>query len=104
VTSISMFAVVTNISIKTRTPTQEELDSCRHIILNSGTQWDTNDIKFPQVGVVYMDVSMDMESAPGEICNVLEFLQRLIASCRVQSAAVVRDLPITPTFQTEERR
>jgi hypothetical protein len=33
VISISMFAVGTNISINTRTPTQEELDSCQDIIL-----------------------------------------------------------------------
>jgi hypothetical protein len=47
---------------------------------------------------------MDLESDQGEIYNVLGFSQRLIASCRVQSAAVVRDLPIPPIFQTEERR
>jgi hypothetical protein len=47
---------------------------------------------------------MDLELAQGEIYNMLDYSQRLIASCRVQSAAVVRDLPITPTFQTEERR
>jgi hypothetical protein len=104
VVSISMFAVGTNISINTRTPTQEELDSCQHIILTSDTEWEPNDAKFPQVGAVHRDASMNLESDQGEIYNVLGFSQRLIASCRVQSEAVVRDLPITPTFQTEERR
>jgi hypothetical protein len=104
VIGISMFAVGTNISIKTRTPTQEELDSCQHIILTSDTEWEPNDIKFPQVGAVRRDASLNLESAPGEIYNVLGFSQRLIASCRVQSSAVVRDIRITPTFQTEERR
>jgi hypothetical protein len=47
---------------------------------------------------------MKLESDQGEIYNVLGFSQRLIASCRVQCAEDVRDLPITPTFQTEERR
>jgi hypothetical protein len=56
------------------------------------------------VGAVHRDASMDMESDQGEIYNVLGFSQRLIASCRVQSAAVVRDSPISPSFQTEERR
>jgi hypothetical protein len=42
---------------------------------------------------------MNLESDQGKIYNVLGFLQRLIASYRVQS-----DLSITPTFQTEERR
>jgi hypothetical protein len=104
VISISMFAVGTNITIKTRAPTGEELDSCQHIILTSDTDWEPNDIQFPQVGAVHRDASMDLESAQGENYYVLEFSQRLIANCRVQSAAVVRDLPITPTFQTEERR
>jgi hypothetical protein len=40
VISISMFAVGTNLSINTRTPTQEELDSCQHIVLTSDTEWD----------------------------------------------------------------
>jgi hypothetical protein len=104
VISISMFAVGTNISINVRTSTQEELDSCQQRILTSDTEWEPNDIKFPQVGAIHRDASMDLESAQGEIYNVLGFSQRLIASCRVQSAAVVRDLPITPTFQTEARR
>jgi hypothetical protein len=102
VVSISMFAVGTNISINTRTPIQEELDSCQHIILTSDSEWEPNDVKFPQVGAVHRDASTNLDQ--GEIYNVLGFSQRLIASCRVQSAAVVRDLPITQTFQTEERR
>jgi hypothetical protein len=104
VVSISMFAEGTNISINTRTPTQEELDTCRHITLTSDTEWEPNDIKFPQVGAIHRDASMNLESDQREIYNVLGFSQRLIASCRVQSAAVVRDLPRLPTFQTEERR
>jgi hypothetical protein len=56
------------------------------------------------VGAVHRDASTDLESDQGEIYKVLGFSQRLIASCRVQSSAVVRDLLITPTFQTEERR
>jgi hypothetical protein len=75
-----------------------------HIILTSDTEWEPKNIKFPQICVIHGDAFIDLESAPGEICNVLGFSQRLIESCRVQSAAVVLDLPITPTFQTEERR
>jgi hypothetical protein len=40
VVSISMFAVGTNISINTRTLTQEELDSCQHIFLTLDTEWE----------------------------------------------------------------
>jgi hypothetical protein len=68
--SISMFGVGTNISINTRTPTQEELDSCQHISLTSDTEWEPNDIKFPQVG---RDASMNLEvekdaTPPGSLC------------------------------------
>jgi hypothetical protein len=66
VISISMFAVGTNVSIKTRTPTQGELDSCQHIIPTSDTEWEPNDIKFPQVSAVHRDASMSRESAPGK--------------------------------------
>jgi hypothetical protein len=96
VVTISMFAVGTNISINTRTPPQEELDSCQHIILTSDTEWEPNDVKFPQVGAVHRDASMNLGSDQGEIYNVLGFSQRLVARCKVQSAAVVQDLPISP--------
>jgi hypothetical protein len=73
--SISLFAVGTNISINTRTPAQEELDSCQHIILTSDTEWEPNDVKFPQVGAVHRDASMDLELDQGEIYNVIGFSQ-----------------------------
>jgi hypothetical protein len=83
VISVSMFAVGTNLSINTRTPSQEELDSCQHVNHTSDTEWEPNDIKIPHVGAVHRDASMELESAQGEIYNVLGFSQRLIASCRV---------------------
>jgi hypothetical protein len=106
VSKISLFAVVINISVKTRTPKQEELDSWQHVILTSDTGWEPNDIKFPQIGAHHREASTDLESAPGDIYNILGFSQRLVASCRIKSSnasAVVRAILITPTFQTEER-
>jgi hypothetical protein len=98
-----MSAVDINISIKTRSPTEEKLDSCQHVILTSDTEWEPNDIKFPQIGAIHRDASMDLESAPMEINNIFGFLHRLVASCRIKSSnasAVVRDIVKTPTFQT----
>jgi hypothetical protein len=63
---IPMFATGTNICVKTRTPTQEELDSCTHIQLTSDREWEPNDIKFPQIGAICRDAFMDLESVPGE--------------------------------------
>jgi hypothetical protein len=68
--SFSMFAVGAIVSINTRTPTQEELDSRQHIILTSDTEWEPNNVKFLQGGAVYRDASMELESAQGEIYNV----------------------------------
>jgi hypothetical protein len=45
---IPMCADGTNICINTRTPTQEELDTCPHIHLTSDREWDPNNIKFSQ--------------------------------------------------------
>jgi hypothetical protein len=105
VISIPIGAADTNVYIKTRTPTQEELFSCQHVILTSDNEWEPNDIKFPLVSAVCRDAIMDLESDSGKIYNVLGFSQRLVASCRVTNAsAVVHDLPMTPTSQTEYRR
>jgi hypothetical protein len=81
VVSIPMFAAGTNISIKTRTPTQEELDTCQHIILTSDNKWEPYDIKFPLVSAICRDATVDLEPESGEIYNVLGFSQRLVASC-----------------------
>ena len=34
-------------SVETRTPTQEELDTCRHVVLSSEHPWDPHSMKFP---------------------------------------------------------
>jgi hypothetical protein len=83
VVSIPMFAAGTNIFIKTRTPTQEKLDTCQQVILTSDVEWEPNDIKLPQAGAVRRDTPMDLGSDPGEIYNVLGFSQRLVASCLI---------------------
>jgi hypothetical protein len=46
-----------NICVKTRTPTQEELDTCIHVHSTSDREWEPKDIKFPQVGAIRREVS-----------------------------------------------
>jgi hypothetical protein len=66
IVTIPMFAVGTNISIKPRAPTQEELDSCQHVILTSDAEWEPNDIKFPQVGSVRRDAPWTWNQIQGK--------------------------------------
>jgi hypothetical protein len=109
---IPMCAEGTNICIKTRTPTQEELDSCHPIHLTSDREWEPNDIKFLEIAAVHRDVNVFRRDnregfAQGELYNVDSFRRRLIASCRVTTpriASVVRDVHAPSTFQTEKRR
>ncbi len=46
-TMIPMMTRGTTISFESRTPTQSELETCRHITLTSDLEWDTCHVKFP---------------------------------------------------------
>jgi hypothetical protein len=86
--TIPMYAERTNICIKTRTPTQDGLNSGNHIHLTSDREWEPNDIKFPKIAAVHRDVDMfrrdnEEDLVPGEIYNVDSFRRRLITSCRI---------------------
>ena len=54
--SIPMFAMGTNICVKTRTPTQGELNSCPHVTLTSDIEWEPNNITFPKVNAIRRDI------------------------------------------------
>ena len=77
--SIPMFAMGTNTCVKTRTPTQEELNSCPHVTLTSDIEWEPNNTTFPKVNAIRRDIHMEKGSVPGEIYNVVGFSQRLVA-------------------------
>jgi hypothetical protein len=82
--TIPMYADGTNICIKTRTPTQEELDCCNHIHLTSDREWELNNVKFPEIATVRRDVDAFRRDnaedlVPGEIYNVDSLRRRLIA-------------------------
>ena len=67
----------TNIMADTRTPTEEELQTCNHITLSLQHPWDPHRVMFPQpsrsvqeevemlrtIGAVRVDCSNDQDSA-----------------------------------------
>jgi hypothetical protein len=102
----------TNVGFETRTPTQEDLDGCQHIQLNSQHEWDPSDMKVPttfEIGALGSRPEGFDDSA--EIFNPVTFSRRLIASSRVRSIPtkrkvqrVLTDVKGPPTFVTEDRR
>ena len=123
--TIPMQTVGTNIMATTRTPTQEELDECPHIVLTSQREWDPNNVKFPsprwtieedrasRISGVTTPSTLTTGEVFEELFNVDGFSQRLIASCRVTtmppptsmvSDVVVSDVPTPNTFISGDRR
>ena len=47
VVTIPLTTIGTNILTTTRTPTQDELDECPHVVLTSQREWEPNKVKFP---------------------------------------------------------
>ncbi len=122
--TIPMQTVGTNIMATTRTPTQEELDECPHIVLTSQREWDPNNVKFPsprwtiaedrasRISGVTTPSTLTTGEVFEELFNVDGFSQRLIASCRVAtmppptsmvSDVVVSDVPTPNTFISGDR-
>jgi hypothetical protein len=69
-----MYVDGTNICIKTRTPTQEELDCCNHIHLTLDRECKPNNVKLPEVVAVRRDVDAfhgdnAEDSVPGEMVH-----------------------------------
>ena len=111
---------------ETRTPTQDELDECKHFHLTSQTAWNPDRVKLPQarwsiaedrlkrlskVEVVPGDSTTDDDE--DELFNIDGFNRRVCSSVRVESiprkvkrvSAVEFQGPTTPnTFVSTERR
>ena len=121
---IPMATVGTNILVTTRTPTQDEIDECPHIVLTSQREWDPSKVKFPsprwtidedRAGRISSVTTRSSENNEvfGELFNVDGFSARLISSCRVTSLptpqtmisnVVVSDIPTPNTFISGERK
>ena len=112
----------TNVIANTRTPTQEELQTCPHIVLSSPHDWDPPRVRFPQSSRTVQE-EVDMQRSIGgvgvsgaggdrqeeEETEILDFgniLTRLISSIQVSQVAVqvgVQDVPAARTFESKER-
>jgi hypothetical protein len=113
---IPMFLEGTNIVFSTRTPSQYELDHCRHIQLGSDHEWDPSNLNVPKrdLGSLsrYSDeLNNDGIEQEGDIFNPDIFSRRLLASCRVRGMPskrkvreVLTDVQSPPNFTTESRR
>ena len=120
--TIPLSTIGTNILTTTRTPTQDELDNCTHIIWTSQREWEPSNIVFPapkwtiaedKAGRI-SSITTKNENMEDEerIFNVNDFTRRLIASCKVTSIptrrsvsnVVVSDVPTPNTFVSGDRK
>jgi hypothetical protein len=105
----------TNILFESRTPTQQELESCRKIQLSSKHERQPTTIheKFHTIALVaaVKQRKQLQEEDEDEIYNPDTFSRRLIKSVKVslpspqqQIKAILSDTTIPPTFSSEDRR
>ena len=121
VVAIPFETIGTNIFITTRTPTQDELDGCPHVILTSQREWEPSRVQFPAAqwtiaedqatrNVSLLATNTCEHLMHGEVFNVNGFSQRLVGSCRVPSLprlisnVMVTDLPTANTFVSGDRK
>ena len=127
---LPLSAVGTTILTDTRTPTQQELDECRHVIMSSPHPWDPHRVQFPEqqcsveeefamrnVSTAHVDSVSDSSEghddstvvAPYKLHDIGEVHTRLVSSIRVLeaprqvAATEVQDVPARRTFQSKER-
>ena len=113
----------TNILATTRTPSQDELDNCVHVVLTSQREWEPTNVKFPAPKWTIAEEKASRVSAIGtgqqmqedvleELFNVDSFARRLIARCRVETIpctravnnVIVSDVPTPNTFISGDRK
>ena len=126
VLAIPLTSQGTTIFAGTRTPTESELDECKHVHLTSANQWTPSSVQFPDaqwsinedrmtrvasVGTYNDHDDIDDGSVEGEIFNLNTINQRFVASVRVENissaklSAVEVSGPTTPnTFVSQRRR
>ena len=123
--AIPLETVGTNLLATTRTPTQDELDECPHIVLTSQREWEPSKVRFPsprwtieedrvgRVSSITMTSPFENDEVFGELFNVDGFSARLVSSCKVAtlpapshaiSQVVVSDIPTPNTFVSGDRK
>jgi len=96
-----------NLGFETRTPTQDELENCRKVVLTSPHPWDPQTVRFPRptrtveeemarIGSVKISShSVAFEEAETSsadlIFNIDDFNRRIISSCKVMSVPTVKE-------------
>jgi hypothetical protein len=109
----------------TRTPTDKELSTCRHIVLSSDHAWDPQNVRFPEasrtveeelsrpVGAFtsqnYRDDNYSEESSGSMLFDIGDMSRRIIASVKTSnvprhvSQAEKEDVPQAYIFQSTGR-
>jgi hypothetical protein len=116
----------TVIGVATRTPTDQELQTCPHVVLSSEHEWDPQNVRFPKasrtveeeisrtVGAVlrqdgtHHSIGDTNEDTTNHVFNMGNMSKRLIASIKIasptrQASQVETDVPRTKTFQSKGR-
>ncbi len=108
----------TVLGVATRTPTDQELQTCPHVVLSSEHEWDPQNVRFPRASrTVEEEISrtvgavMTQDRASTEDCvfDIGNMSKRLVASIKVASPprqisqveTKAQDLPPNKTFQFE---
>ena len=77
-----------NVALKTRTPTQDELDNCSHIELTSQHLWDPSNLKVPikvsSIERASEGLQSGYESDEGEVYNPIHFTKRMLKAVEVR--------------------
>jgi hypothetical protein len=114
--------------VATRTPTEQELQTCPHVAPSSDHEWDPQNVRFPKasrtveeeisrsIGSIVTqsettpeDDAEDVDSQPNLMLDVGGLSKRLIASVKVVARQVsqveveIQDAPQAKSFQSEGR-
>ena len=110
----------TTIYLSTRTPTDQELQQCRHVQLTSASEWNPLDVQFPnsswsaEEGMLSQRVSVLQSRSyrqEADVGDELHFgfdqtVERLISQVRINEVRndnVLTDVPLRRTFISDER-
>ncbi len=117
----------TILGVTTRTPTDQELQTCPHVTLSSEHEWDPQHVRFPKavrtaeeevsrnIGAVmtqggnFDPVDTRDDDSTNRLLDIGNMSQRLIASVRVKSIprrasqVEIQDVPQLKTFQSKGR-
>jgi hypothetical protein len=125
--SVPLACKGTILGVATRTPTEQELQTCPHVTLSSDHEWDPQNVRFPKASrTVEEEISRsigsimtqsekipeddeDVDSQTNLILDIGALSKRLIASAKVVARQVsqveveIQDVPQAKSFQSKGR-